>query len=80
MDLPSGHTYTTHPGSTLLFPTLCTPTAPTPQTPAAEPNPNRGLNTPKRRHTRTQDRARRIHAERKLNDHLATERNKPPPF
>jgi hypothetical protein len=35
---------------------------------------------PKRRRTRAQDRASRIQAERKLNDDLVAERNKPPPF
>jgi hypothetical protein len=81
---PSGQTYTTQPGSALLFPTLCTPTAPAPQreTPATgkAPDADRGLKMPKRRRTRAQDRARRIEEERRLNDDLVAERNKPPPF
>jgi hypothetical protein len=77
---PSGQTYTTHPGSALLFPTLCTPTAEAPLQHDPQPSNHRGLKMPKRRRTRAQDRARRIHAERKLNDDLVAERNKPPPF
>ncbi|MGE2716981.1 DUF222 domain-containing protein, partial [Mycolicibacterium litorale] len=77
---PSGQTYTTHPGSALLFPTLCTPTTPAPVQQVTETSPDRGLKMPKRRRTRAQDRARRIQAERKLNDDLVAERNKPPPF
>ena len=70
----------TYPGSRLLFPTLCKPTAPvsTPENvPSAEPN--RGLMMPRRKHTREYNRQRSIEAERKLNDNVA-ERNKPPPF
>jgi hypothetical protein len=78
---PTGHTYTTQPGSALLFPTLCTPTAPTPTGGAGpEKNTERGLKMPKRRRTRAQDRARRIQDERRLNDDFVAERNKPPPF
>jgi hypothetical protein len=35
---------------------------------------------PKRRRTRAENRARRIEAERRLNDDYITERNRPPPF
>jgi hypothetical protein len=35
---------------------------------------------PKRRRSRAKDRAYRIELERRLNDHLVAERNKPPPF
>ena len=80
---PTGHTHTTHPGSAPLFPTLCTPTAPAPRPPVGittAKDTDRGLNMPKRRRTRTQDRQRRIEAERKPNDDLVAERNKPPPF
>jgi hypothetical protein len=80
---PTGHTYTTKPGSALLFPTLCVPTgtlwAPGSE-PAVESNNNRGLMMPKRKRTRAQNLARRIEAERKLNDDYVAERNKPPPF
>ena len=77
---PSGQTYTTHPGSALLFPTLCTPTAPAPIQPTIDTTTDRGLKMPKRRRTRAQNRARRIQEERRLNDDLVAERNKPPPF
>jgi len=64
---PSGQTYTTYPGSRLLFPTLCRPTAPVSE-PANVPttDPNRGL-MPRRKRTREQDRAKRIEAERARN-------------
>ncbi|MGE2715727.1 HNH endonuclease signature motif containing protein, partial [Mycolicibacterium litorale] len=68
------------PGSMLLFPALCTPTAPAPLKPATTTSADRSLKMPKRRRTRAQDRQRRIQAERKLNDDLVAERNKPPPF
>ena len=57
----SGQTYTTYPGSRLLFPTLCKPTAPV-SAPANAPSaqPNRGLMMPRRKTTRVQDRAKRI--------------------
>ena len=79
---PTGHTYTTKPGSMLLFPTLCRPTATLwigdpPQTPDSA---NRGAMMPKRRYTRAQNRIRAIAAERKLNDDHVAECNKPPPF
>jgi hypothetical protein len=80
---PTGHTYTTKPGSALLFPALCKPTA-TLWTPGHEPTVPSGINRdvmmPKRRRTRNESLARRIHAERKLNDEYVAERNKPPPF
>lgn len=78
---PSGHTCTTYPGSRLLFPSLCAPTGELP----VAPRPNqchsgRGVMMPVRRRTREQDRARRIDAERALNDAHIEERNQPPPF
>lgn len=65
---PTGHTYTTRPGSTLLFPALCQATA----APAVTPSPptstaDRGLMMPTRKCTRIQDRAHRINSERALN-------------
>ncbi|MBO0681457.1 hypothetical protein JRC04_28680, partial [Mycolicibacterium sp. S2-37] len=69
---PTGHTYTTHPGSALLFPTLRQPTTPVAATPAAPPEhtPNhRGHNMPRRRTTRAHNRTQRIHTERKHNTH-----------
>ncbi|TDY09555.1 HNH endonuclease signature motif containing protein [Mycolicibacterium litorale] len=77
---PSGQTHITHPGSALLFPTLCTPTATARKGKTADATKNRGLMMPKRRRTRAQDRRYRIDAERRLNDDFVAERNKPPPF
>jgi hypothetical protein len=80
---PTGHTYTTHPGSKLLFPTLCAPTGElwTPgHEPTLEPSSDRGAMMPKRRHPRAHNRRRAIEAERRLNDEYVAERNKPPPF
>jgi hypothetical protein len=78
---PTGHTYTTRPGSRLLFPSLCLPTnelpsAPWPNLPAGD----RGVMMPLRRRTREQDRASRINAERAQNAPNIAERNQPPPF
>jgi hypothetical protein len=72
---PGGQTYTTQPGSRLLFPMLCRPTAPV-SAPANVPNtePNRGLMMPRRKTTRAHDRAKRIDAERKLNDDYIAKR------
>ena len=78
---PGGQTYTTHPGSRLLFPTLCKPTAPVNtrvNVPSAESH--RALMMPRRNNTRTQNRAKPIDTERKLNDAYVAERNRPPPF
>ena len=78
---PGGQTYTTHPGSRLLFPTLCKPTAPvTAALNAPSVEPNRALMMPRRTHTRTQNRAKSIETERRLNDDHVIERNRPPPF
>lgn len=78
---PSGQKYTTWPGSRLLFPSLCLPTGQLPSVPTTDPPPgDRGLMMPLRRRTREQDRAKRIDAERALNDAHIAERNQPPPF
>ncbi|BBY47689.1 hypothetical protein MARA_11570 [Mycolicibacterium arabiense] len=69
---PRGRTYTTEPGSKLLFPSLCVPTGPVAITDAArtaaasETNP--GLTMPRRKQTRARDRARRIADDRRLNE------------
>jgi hypothetical protein len=69
---PDGQTHTTRPGSHLLFPTLCTPTAPvTVATPAEWPTPNTGLTMPRRDITRTEAHRRRINDERHLNEQAA---------
>jgi Domain of unknown function (DUF222) len=67
--LPGNQTYVTTPGSALLFPTLCTPTAPLPP-----PNPARAdrrgdptVMMPIRKTTRAQNRAHSIQAERHQN-------------
>jgi len=80
---PTGHTYTTYPGSKHLFPKLCEPTAalwggdpPVAVVTAAD----RGAMMPKRRNTRAHNTAKAIEAERRLNDPLVAERNKPPPY
>jgi len=79
---PTGHTYTTYPGSRHLFPALCAPTATlwTGEPPVIETSDHRGLKMPKRRHTRAHSAAKAIAAERRLNDDLVAEHNKPPPF
>jgi hypothetical protein len=81
---PTGHTYTTYPGSKHLFPSLGKPTATlwTGDPPVVEPTDrgNRGAMMPKRRHTRAANTAKAKTAERRLNDDLVAERNRPPPF
>ena len=78
---PTEHTYTTRPGSALLFPTLClaTGTLDLPDVTIVAGS-DRGVMMPKRRRTRAQDLQRRIAAERRLNDEFVAERNKPPRF
>lgn len=79
---PTGHVYTTKPGSALLFPSLCRPTGEL--WPGDPPEPDssdaRGALMPRRRQTRAQNRIRAIAAERKLNEERAAEHDKPPPF
>ncbi|MGH3561367.1 MAG: DUF222 domain-containing protein [Mycobacterium sp.] len=78
---PAGKTYTTYPGSRLLFPTLCQSTGQLPTVPTVDRPPgDRTLMMPTRRRTRQQDRTHRIDAERALNDAHVAERNRPPPF
>ena len=79
---PTGHTYTTYPGSKHLFPQLCRPTATlwAGEPPVTECTRDRGAMMPKRRHTRAHNTTRAIAAERRLNDAYVAERNKPPPF
>jgi hypothetical protein len=83
---PSGQTHTTYPGSRILFPTLCRPTAPVTISATATATATviaeagRSLVMPRRTRTRAEDRQRAIAAERRLNDAYVAERNKPPPF
>ena len=68
---PSGQTYVTHPGSSLLFPSLCQPTAEVslPDRTRADTDrcAERDAMMPKRRRTRAQDRAHRVATERRQN-------------
>ena len=69
---PAGVKYVTTAGSARLFPTLCLPTGPLPSIPqpaTATPGPSseRSTNMPRRRQTRTRERARLIAAERQAN-------------
>ncbi|MDW5610950.1 HNH endonuclease signature motif containing protein [Mycolicibacterium sp. D5.8-2] len=79
---PTGHTYTTHPGSRLLFPTLCQPTATlwTGEPPQIPQSQRRGAMMPRRRSTRAHNRAAYITAERRRNAQTrhATTGNTPP--
>jgi hypothetical protein len=72
---PHGRTYVTEPGSKLLFPSLCTPTAPVTITAEAaeqaQAQHNPGLTMPRRQRTRAQDRAQRIIDDRRLNEEEA---------
>lgn len=77
---PTGHTYTTHPGSRLVFPRWNVDTGPVPVVGNSEPRGERGLMMPVRRRTRTAARSHRIRWERAANDARVAERNMPPPF
>lgn len=78
---PSGKTYTTYPGSRLLFPALCASTGelPPPTPPTRPPDGCRTLAMPLRKRTRAQSRAQAIKAERALNAAHIAERSKSPP-
>lgn len=66
---PSGHTYTTMPGSKLLIPGLSPPTGELPpQPPSKAQCTNRGAMMPTRKRTRAADRLNRIIAERNDNE------------
>ncbi|MCK0175236.1 HNH endonuclease signature motif containing protein [Mycolicibacterium sp. F2034L] len=87
---PIGQVYVTTPGSALLFPALCRPTAPiVGDASAAKPRPGgRTAMMPRRRRTRAQDRAARILTERRHHhsrhrekaDHRPDYGDDPPPF
>lgn len=64
---PAGCTYTTKPGSRLLFPQWNTATVGLPQLPAPPVSTGRGVMMPRRKRTRTEDRAYRIARERRHN-------------
>ena len=71
---PDGHTSTTHPGSRLLFPELCVPTAEFIVTASPPAKHTAGLTMPKRTTTRAHARRQRINAERRANE-LAAEQS-----
>ncbi|MGA9358769.1 MAG: HNH endonuclease signature motif containing protein, partial [Mycobacterium sp.] len=79
---PAGHTYVTTPGSALLFPSLCHAVGGTPA-PETDPPPDccaqRTAKMPKRRRTRTQDRAKRVATERRQNRDARMARTGPAP-
>jgi hypothetical protein len=79
---PGGQTYRTRPGSQLLFPSLCEPTAPVTTTTKSRVRPTAGLMMPRRRRTRRENRERRVDEERRLNiaDAAATALTAIPPF
>jgi Domain of unknown function (DUF222) len=85
---PSGQTYVTTPGSALLFPSLCTPTAVLDVMPDRPRCASQSAMMPQRRRTRAQNRANYIAAERRHN-RVAREpdrwlpivaNDEPPPF
>ncbi|WP_349269228.1 HNH endonuclease [Mycolicibacterium parafortuitum] len=81
---PTGHTYTTHPGSRLLFPALCKPTGTlwTGDPPHVPLSDNRAAMMPRRTRTRAQSRAAYITRERQHNADQRgdTPRGNDPPF
>jgi hypothetical protein len=72
---PDGHTFVTTPGSALLFPSLCGAVGgmPAPETdPPQDYCDQRTAMMPKRRRTRTQDRAHRVATEGRHNRQART--------
>lgn len=65
---PDGLTHTTHPGSRLLFPELCAPTAEVMPVGSPPAKHTAGLTMPRRKITRAEARRRRIADERRRND------------
>ncbi|MBB2988655.1 hypothetical protein FHR72_000112 [Mycolicibacterium iranicum] len=74
---PGGQTFTTRPGSRVLFPALCRPTAPVAVRPGAgaQAAASRGLAMPRRTRTRAQVRAQRIAEQRSANEASRAPRN-----
>jgi Domain of unknown function (DUF222) len=82
LDSPAGQTYVTTPGSALLFPSLCHAVGGMQAPEAAPPSDycaQRSAMMPKRRRTRTQDRAHRIATERRQNRDARMARTGPAP-
>ena len=73
LNSPAGRTYVTHPGSSLLFPSLCRPAAeaslPARTSASSDRCGEREAMMPKRRRTRAQNRAHRVATERRRNHH-----------
>ncbi len=66
---PTGHTYTTKPGSSLFFPVLATSTGELKVARSGELYSRaRGLMMPRRKRTRAEDRRYRVAAERRINE------------
>ncbi|MCV7132726.1 DUF222 domain-containing protein [Mycobacterium hodleri] len=71
---PAGDRYVTHPGSAIVFPSLCAPTAPIVLDAHNEvrDQSDRTAKMPRRRRTRAHQRAHHIAAERRANHRLRT--------
>jgi hypothetical protein len=79
---PAGQTYVTTPGSALLFPSLCHAVGGMPAPEADRPPDScaqRSAMMPKRRRTRSQDRAHRVATERRQNRDARMTRTGPAP-
>jgi hypothetical protein len=69
---PAGQRYVTHPGSALIFPGLCAPTAPVTAQVRPSDYVDKAAKMPRRTRTRLQSRAASIAAERRANHHYRT--------
>ncbi|WNG88127.1 DUF222 domain-containing protein [Mycobacterium sp. ITM-2016-00317] len=79
---PSGQSFTTWPGSRVLFPALCRPTAPVAVRPDVPTKGERspGLGMPRRKRTRAAARAQRIADQRRQNETRQGTADDDPPF
>ena len=75
---PTGHSYTTTPHGAQWFPALGAPTG-TPELQPPRAAIGRELKMPRRTHTRTQEHAARVHAERAANETQREEARRPQP-
>ncbi|KAA0086462.1 HNH endonuclease [Mycolicibacterium sp. P9-64] len=75
---PAGERYVTHPGSALIFPGLCAPTAPVAAQVRTAEFVDKTAKMPRRTRTRRQSRAATIAAERRANHHYRTTPKTPP--
>jgi hypothetical protein len=69
---PAGEKYVTHPGSALIFPSVCAPTAPVTAQVRPSDYVDKTAKMPRRTRTRRQSRAATIAAERRANHHYRT--------